>query len=53
MGWLFLWRCIWQTQGGLTQYFWLVQDVLFRMLDSVIGCFKPNFLEDIGDRGDL
>ena len=24
-----------------------------RMLDSVIGCFKPNFLEDIGDKGDL
>ena len=30
-----------------------LQDVLLRMLDSVIGCFKPHFLEDIGDSGDL
>ncbi|KAK9794060.1 hypothetical protein WJX73_002215 [Symbiochloris irregularis] len=29
------------------------QDVLMRMLDSVIGGVKPNFLESIGERGDL
>ena len=30
-----------------------VQDVLSRMLDSVIGCVWPNFLEKIADTADL
>lgn len=41
------------AEGALLRGAACVQDVLLRMLDSVIGCFKPNFLEDIGDSGDL
>ena len=39
--------------NGMSSSHWCAQDVLMRMLDSVIGGFRPDFLEKIGECGDL